>query len=129
MKYLGLDRKTYSLTVDPKKNPLRNEHASKSKIQYRCGQILLQHFPFSPLLEEVYIDSEGFYFDFFLPYQRIVVEVQGRQHEQQVAFFQTKKDFLNQQNRDNKKAEWCEINNFKLYRVKTEEELVTCLKQ
>jgi hypothetical protein len=128
MKYFGTDKKQYSLTLDPQKNGLREQGACKSKIQYACGQWLKEKYKFAPILEELYITSEGVYLDFFLPYQKLAVEVQGRQHEKHVPFFQNKREFAAQIERDNKKSLWCEINGIKLLTVKSVEEL-SCLLQ
>ena len=124
MKFLGLDGKTYSADVRQNQYPMRTEAACKSKIQYRCGQILKEAFPMVPILEEFILPKHRLAFDFFLPTLGIALEVHGRQHDEFVPFFHgTKKNFASGQQRDQNKEMLCEINSWKLYIVRSEDEL------
>lgn len=121
---LGLDGKPFKMDIRTTSFPIRSEKACKSRLQYECGRILKKHFGMSPLLEEVSVPNHRFYLDFFLPNQKIVVEVHGRQHDEFVPFFhKTKADFKEHQNRDERKKLWCEINDFSFYEVRSPEEL------
>lgn len=127
MKCKGLDGKIHTITVDASKNGLKDANTSRSKFQYNCGQLLKAKWPFTIILEELYIPSEKMYLDFFLPHLKIVVEVQGEQHNRHVPFYQTKAQFASQQNKDANKEEWCIINGFTIIKVNSEEELSTWL--
>lgn len=51
------------------------------------------------------------YADFFLPRVRLVCECHGEQHQKQNAFFhKTKFDFFDSKRRDQRKRDWCEMN-------------------
>jgi very-short-patch-repair endonuclease len=81
---------------------------------------LSQQYPYDQIFEEVYVLGENLYLDFFIPSLKLVVEVNGRQHETFVPHFHgTKRDFILQQQRDRRKAEWCLKNGFE-FRVYTE---------
>lgn len=124
MKFLGLDGKTYKADVRQNTYPMRTEAACKSGLQYRCGQIIKDMYPMVPILEEFQLPNHRLIFDFFLPTLGIALEVQGRQHDEYVPFFHTSKaNFIKSQKRDENKERICEINNWKLYIVRSEEDL------
>lgn len=128
LKFIGLDNKNYNLDTKQSSYPLRNESASKSKIQYSCGQILKKKFPLCPILEEVSIPGHNLIFDFFLPIHKIAVEVQGEQHKTHNKFFhKTVKAFHDAQDRDDAKQLLCDKNNWILISVESPEELTECL--
>lgn len=57
-------------------------------------------------------------FDFYLPKDKIAIEVDGAQHMQQVKYFQKKKsDFQKQQEHDRRKNSYCLANDILLYRI------------
>jgi hypothetical protein len=124
MKFQGLDRKIYSLNVKSLYSPLRTEAACKSKFQYQCGQIIKEKFPLSIILEELKLPGHNLVFDFFLPLEKLVFEIDGEQHEEYVPFFHgSKKGFIKARNRDDDKSRLCEINGWELIRIKSVEEL------
>jgi very-short-patch-repair endonuclease len=93
---------------------MRSEGACKSKIQYEAGQLLKEEFPKDIILEEVYL-PDGFYLDFFIPSRKIAVEVQGRQHTEFVPFFHgSRGSYLKSVARDQRKAQWCLMNEIEL---------------
>jgi len=99
------------------KNKLFN-NKSKSKFQTEIGLKLLQKYPFDNIFQEVWIPSERFYLDFFIPNINLVIECHGRQHIQHIKFFhKTKSEFNKQKLIDINKRKWCEINNFKLMEI------------
>jgi very-short-patch-repair endonuclease len=94
---------------------LRTEGKSKSQFQYRIGQELAKKYPHDTIFEEVRIPKEEFILDFFIPSLSLVVECHGRQHTKHIKHFhKTKKDFHNQQDVDQRKRDWCELNGFLL---------------
>ena len=55
-------------------------------------------------------------FDFYIPSQRALIEVQGAQHYHQVKKFQKKRsDFMRQQEYDRFKISWAVTHGYKLY--------------
>ena len=97
---------------------LKNRSDSKSAFQYQVGQELQRQYPHDMIFEEVPIHRERLVLDFFIPSLRLVVECHGRQHAEHVIFFHpTKRDFHQQQDRDDRKRLWCELNGFKLIEV------------
>jgi hypothetical protein len=92
-----------------------NPDESKSRLQFDIGVWLSRQYPYDQIFEEVYVLGENLYLDFFIPSLKLVVEVNGRQHETFVPHFHgTKRDFVLQQQRDRRKAEWCLKNGFEL---------------
>ena len=69
------------------------------------------------ILEEIALpgSKDGFgktlYADFFLPRIRLICEVHGVQHKIYVPFFhKTKQDFFASKKRDQRKRDWCTLN-------------------
>lgn len=99
-----------------------NAHAkSRSKFQSDIGRELLDKYPHDILLEEVVIPREGLILDFFLPSLKMAVECQGPQHHKHIRFFHgTKREFHQQQERDERKKKWCELNGIHLVEINYE---------
>ena len=90
----------------------------KSKFQYNIGLDLLSEHPNDLVFQEVYIKKENLILDFFIPSLGLVVECDGKQHTEYVPFFHhTKIEFHKQQIRDQRKRDWCILNNFKMIEV------------
>jgi len=97
---------------------LRTKGRSKSKFQYEVGQQLTEKYPHDVIFEEVIIPRDGFILDFFIPSLDLVVECHGRQHTEHVKHFhKTKKQFHNQQDVDQKKRDWCDLNGLRLLEI------------
>ncbi len=97
---------------------LRTKGKSKSQFQYDVGKQLTEQYPHDVIFEEVVIPGDGFILDFVIPSLDLVVECHGRQHTKHVKHFhKTKRDFHNQQNTDQKKRDWCELNGFRLIEI------------
>ena len=97
---------------------LRTKGGSKSQFQYAVGQRLTAEYPHDMIFEEVKVPGDGFILDFFIPSLDLVIECHGRQHTEHVPHFHaTKKDFHNQQDTDQKKRDWCELNGFRLIEI------------
>lgn len=104
--------------INLRKNIFDKKSISKSNFQKEIGLLLKKDYPYDLIFHEVRIPGENFILDFFIPSLNIVIECNGRQHYEQIKFFhKTKKDFHNQQDRDNRKREWCELNNFRLIEI------------
>ena len=70
--------------------------------------------------EKTYSDLKGgrYRFDFYLPAYNVLIEVDGKQHFEQVAKFQrTRAEFLKQQENDRRKNSYCLANNITLLRI------------
>ena len=91
---------------------------SKSQFQHDIGKQLTYKYPHDVIFEEVIIPGDRFILDFFIPSLDLVVECHGVQHTKHIRHFhKTKKDFHNQQDTDQKKRDWCELNGFKLIEI------------
>ena len=97
---------------------IRAKGISKSNFQYEIGQQLTKKYPHDVIYEEVIISGDGFVLDFFIPSLHLVIECHGRQHQKHIRHFhKTKKEFHKQQDTDQKKRDWCELNGFKLIEI------------
>jgi len=100
------------------KKYLSDKSFSKSRFQKSVKEQLSRQYPDDNIFEEVYVPVEKFYLDFFIPSRFMVIECQGRQHNEHVKFFhRTKTDFNKQKERDGRKKEWCALNNFRLIEI------------
>lgn len=103
-----------------------------SKNEEKIVKILLQE-KISFIREKTFQDLKNgkFRFDFYLPKENIIIEIDGEQHFKQIKKFQkTRQDFLKQQERDRRKNSYCLANNIPLYRVPYwEVENINCFKQ
>lgn len=92
---------------------------SRSELQAKVKRLLRQAFPLFRIEEEYYVRTErgSLYFDFLLE-DFILVEVDGRQHEEWVDWFhESWYDFFAQQRRDARKEEWAAANGYVLLRI------------
>lgn len=95
-----------------------------------CRALLKKLFPLDVICEEVNLPGENLFLDFFLPSRKIAIEVQGRQHDQFVSFFQkTKPKFYQGQQRDRRKAEFCKLNGIKLVELPDNEDEAEWIKK
>ncbi len=97
-----------------------NDRRPRSSYHLRCRAVLRKMFTASPICEEVALPGSGsLRLDFYLPDQRLGIEVQGEQHFQPVGkFHEDKKAFLQGQRRDEDKRRWCELNNVRLVELR-----------
>lgn len=110
-----------SENINLKKYMINRDGFCKSKFQKEIRDQLIQKYPNDTICEEVYIKGEGFYLDFFIPSLNIVVEANGKQHKEHVKFFhKTKSEFNEQLNKDQRKRNWCLLNNFKMIEIYNE---------
>lgn len=116
MKVVGFDRKVYSWNL--KSSELQDE--SRSKLHIKARELLDEIFPYAKSYEDVTLPGSStprrrssLYADFFIPTQRLIVEVHGEQHTKHINYFhKTKHIFLKACLRDKEKIEWCEMNGF-----------------
>jgi hypothetical protein len=118
MKVIGFDKREHSWNL--KSSGLSDE--GRSKLHLKARGLLEGLFPFDIIHEDVTLPGSNtarrkslLYADFFIPARRLVVEVNGEQHSNHIAFFhKTKHDYLKATLRDREKREWCELNGFTL---------------
>jgi very-short-patch-repair endonuclease len=107
-----------TVTLRLKNKRIKTKGKSKSKFQHEIGQQLIDQYPHDVIFEEVIIPGDRFILDFFIPSLDLVIECHGRQHTEHVTHFhKTKKDFHNQQDIDQKKRDWCDLNGFRLVEI------------
>jgi hypothetical protein len=122
MKFISTKGREYKVDIRPSRWPRRSKEACKSKLQWGVSSILSDLYPTDVILEEFFIPGEGLYVDFLLPRRKLAIEVHGRQHyEYNVHFHGSKENFRKSQNRDRRKAEWCELNQITLLSIKYNE--------
>ncbi len=125
MRMFDVNGDLVNVDVRESRYPIRQH--SKSTLQGRAAQVLRDSFPIDPILEEFPVPGTRQTIDFFVPKKGLVVEVDGRQHDEHVPYFHgdraTSDKYAKQKSRDRIKDEWCEINGFNLVRIKTEDDL------
>jgi len=116
MKVKSLDGRTHDIQL--RKYLYDQNKPSKSKFQTSVGKQLVQKFPNDKIFEEVRIPGENLVLDFLIPSVNLAVECNGRQHTNHVKYFHgTRRQFHAQQDRDNRKRQWCELNGIKLIEI------------
>lgn len=99
------------------KYPLKGENG-RSKFQHEVYLELKKLYPHDIILEEVKIPESRLFCDFVIPSVKLVIEAQGKQHyEFSTLFHQYYIDFVNQQNRDQMKRDFCQQNNLTLVEI------------
>lgn len=120
------------LTAYGKEKPLRNPHKykidwngkSRSKFQAEVRKYLYAHWKYDAVYEEFRVVGTQLSLDFYNHTRRIAIEVQGAQHLKFVKHFhKTRANFVRQIRRDNKKLEFCEINEIKLVEIYPDDQL------
>lgn len=90
---------------------------NKSSLHTSAREIIVKNYPTLQILEEVPVPikkNDQYYFDFYLPMIKTVIEIHGEQHYKFVPFYHTNMlGFMKSQKRDREKIEWCELNNIK----------------
>jgi hypothetical protein len=93
-----------------------------SKLSDHVYDLLKQVFPNNIIKTEHYIRYKGkrLFFDFYIKDLGILLEVQGKQHDEFVKHFHTDREgFLAAKRRDNLKKEYCQINDLWLIEVRS----------
>ena len=122
------------LTLYGKEKPLRNPHKYKikwngkcrSKFQAEVRKYIYSYWKYNAVDEAFKVVGTQLTLDFYNHTQKIAIEVQGAQHLKFVKHFhKTRANFVRQIRRDNKKLEFCEINEIKLIEIYPDDELST----
>lgn len=114
MKITGLDNKEYAWS--PTYNSSNTE--VRSKLHERAKTLLTKLYPNDIITEEISLPGSGrppLRADIFLPMRSIMVEVHGEQHfKYNKFFFKDKGQFFKAKARDQKKKDWCNLNDIML---------------
>ena len=119
-------------TLYGKEKPIRNPHKykikwngkSRSKFQKNVKKYIYKHWRYDAVYEEFKVAGTQLTLDFYNHTKKIAIEVQGAQHLQFVKHFhKTRSNFLRQIRRDDKKMDFCELNNIKLVQIYPDDEL------
>lgn len=97
-----------------------------SKLADDTYEFLRKEFPHNIITREYYTkyNNTRLFFDFYIKDLAVVIEVQGRQHEEFVKHFHNDREtFLSAKKRDNLKKEYCEKRGLVLLEIRSEEEL------
>jgi len=97
-----------------------------SKLADDTYTFLKDTFPYYIITKEYYVNYNNtrLFFDFYVKDLGLLVEVQGRQHDEFVKHFHGDKEaFLSSKKRDNLKKEYVEYRNFVLIEIRSEKEL------
>lgn len=115
MKVKGLDGREYPWNLTGRQVNA-DDLRPRSALHKAARQLLNELYPVSPILEEVPLPGSGsLKADFYLPKQKLMVEVHGEQHYKFSKHFHgTKANFLEACKRDANKITWCELNNIQL---------------
>ena len=122
MRLYDTEGKLVSVRINRSDYELREK--SRSNIQKEIGCLLKKRFPLCTILEEWPIPGKtGMVFDFVILPEKIVVEVQGEQHNKFVKHFHGDLEgFKRHKQRDQNKRDWCNINRFTLIEIEKSEE-------
>ena len=97
---------------------------SRSKFQNRVKNFLKPYWKNDIVFEEFRIVGTKLSLDFYNANKRVAVEVQGDQHVRYVKHFHKNRlKYLDQLKRDQKKLDFCEINDIKLVEVYSTDEI------
>jgi len=126
MKVIGLNGREYNLDL---KKYLSNNRRKVSNYHAQARELIHDLFRGYSILEEVKLPGSRnaakksvLFLDFLIPNAKIGVEVQGKQHYEFVPFFhKNKAGFFEARARDITKAEWCDINDISLIKLKYDE--------
>lgn len=97
--------------------------ASLSKFQRKVKQFLHPHWQYQVVCEEFPVAGTRMRLDFYNVTRRIAIECDGEQHNQYNKHFHSGSlsVFQKQIQRDDKKTEWCRINDITLVRIYEED--------
>ena len=91
--------------------PRHNDSRPHSELHLRVRALLHKMYPTQPILEEVPTGIKLF-LDFYLPLHKVAIECQGQQHFRFIPHFhRVRQEFVAAQNRDQRKIDWCHLNN------------------
>lgn len=120
MKFKTISGIEIRMDILPERYPVRSREQCKSQGQYMLGRLIRSIYGFKALLlEEFPLPGERLWLDFFMPHHRLAFEYQGKQHDEFVKIFHVdKKGFEKSKIRDERKRQWCEMNDLTLVEVR-----------
>lgn len=120
MKFKTLNNKEIRLEVLPSHYPMKSRSQCKSAGQYLLGCTLRVIYGAQAIiLEEFSIPEERLFLDFYLPHHSLAFEFHGIQHDEFNKFFHNdKQGFDRAQVRDQRKRDWCALNEIVLVEVR-----------
>ena len=119
-------------TLYGKEKLLRNPHKykikwngkSRSKFQRTVKTFLYPHWRYDAVFEEFRVLGTQLTLDFYNHTRKIAIEVQGAQHLEFVKHFhKTRANFLRQIRRDDKKMDFCNINDIEFLQIYPDDKL------
>ena len=119
-------------TLYGKEKPLRNPHRykikwngkSRSKFQRTVKTFLYPYWRYDAVFEEFRVLGTQLTLDFYNHTRKIAIEVQGAQHLEFVKHFhKTRANFLRQIRRDDKKMDFCNINDIQFLQIYPDDKL------
>ena len=119
-------------TLYGKEKPLRNPHKykikwngkSRSKFQRTVKTFLYPYWRYDAVFEEFRVLGTQLTLDFYNHTRKIAIEVQGAQHLEFVKHFhKTRANFLRQIRRDDKKMDFCNINDIEFLQIYPDDKL------
>jgi hypothetical protein len=115
MKVTGLDNRIYTWKLTSKM-PLEDDSIDRSDLHLKARELLHILHPLDRILEEVPLPgSYGLAVDFYLPFYKLIIEVQGEQHYKYIPYFHGDiLGFWSSKKRDRNKRKWAELNNLLL---------------
>lgn len=91
---------------------------SKSNIQFQTKQFLNKYWCNHVVFEEFPVAGTRLKFDFYNANKKVVVEVNGRQHDEYTPYFhKNRRGFTSHIRRDQQKIDFCEMNDIKLVQI------------
>lgn len=105
-------KKAYKYTIDW-------DAKSLSKVQARAKKIIQKYWDADIVYEEFPVAGTRLRFDFYNASKKIVVEINGAQHNTFNKHFHanSREKFLNQLKRDDQKFRFCELNGIRLIEI------------
>ena len=119
-------------TLYGKEKPLRNPHKykikwngkSRSKFQRTVKTFLYPYWRYDAVFEEFRVLGTQLTLDFYNHTRKIAIEVQGAQNLEFVKHFhKTRANFLRQIRRDDKKMDFCNINDIEFLQIYPDDKL------
>jgi hypothetical protein len=120
MKFRTLTNREVRIEIIPSKYPVRSRAKSRSFGQFNLGKQIRNIYGRDVLLlEEFPIPESRLSLDFYMPHHSLAFEFQGIQHDEFNAHFHIDKSgFERQKERDERKKEWCTLNEIILVEVR-----------
>ena len=123
MKFFDINGKERNLK-NAKKYLIDWEKPSRSKFQTTVKKFLYDYWKNDIVFEEFRVVGSRLSLDFYNANKKVAVEVQGDQHIRYVKHFHKNRlKYLEQLKRDQKKLDFCQINDIKLVEVYSTDEI------